>query len=202
MATPILQQGVTSRNIYFSSANWFNFYTGQEYKPGTFRLDGVKLTDKVPLFLREGTMVLTQDTENVRSTKELNNRFTLVAGFHFDAARSNSTHKYYSAAGNHISLNDYNNNAKIDLCLSQGCDYVFNMLLTSTVNTRTLALNVTYGGGPTLNEQIWIETLTLHYGGDTVTNHLAEPVEINGPIRVVIPVGDEDVRRNIRPSQQ
>lgn len=151
MATPILEQGVTSRNIYFSSVNWFNFYTGQEYKPGTYRLEGVKLTDRVPLFLREGTFVLTQNTESVRSTKDLDNRFTLVAGLHFDTQRSNATFKYYSATGNHISLSDYNNNSKIDLCLTQGCDYVFSILLTSTVNTRSLALNVTYGGGAGLN---------------------------------------------------
>lgn len=165
MAAPILDQGVTSRNVYFSSVNWFNFYTGQEYKPGTFRIDGVKLTDKVPLFLREGTFVLTQNTDTVRSTKDLDNRFTLVAGLHFDAQRSNATFRYYSASGNHISLNNYNDNTKIDLCLTQGRDYVFNLLLTSTVSTRSLALNVTYGGGSGLNELIIIDTITLHYNG-------------------------------------
>jgi alpha-glucosidase (family GH31 glycosyl hydrolase) len=29
MAAPILQQGVTSRNVYFTSAIWFDFYTGK-----------------------------------------------------------------------------------------------------------------------------------------------------------------------------
>lgn len=41
LATPILDQGVTSRNVYFSTNNWFNFYTGREYAPGTHRIDGV-----------------------------------------------------------------------------------------------------------------------------------------------------------------
>ncbi len=100
---------------------------------------------------------MTQKTDNVRTSKDLTNKFTLVVGFHYDNGRSNSTHKYYSAAGNHISLNDYNNNNKIDSCVAQGCDYVFNLLLTSTVNTRTLAVNVTYGGAPGLNELIEID---------------------------------------------
>lgn len=52
MAAPILDEGVTSRMIYFSSVNWFDLYTGKEYKPGTHRLENIKLTDKVPLFIR------------------------------------------------------------------------------------------------------------------------------------------------------
>lgn len=133
-------------------------------------------------------MILTQKTENVRSTKDLSNRFTLVAGFHFDTQRSNSTHRLYSANGNHISIENYNNDTKIDLCLSQGCDYVFNMLLTSTVNTRTLSLNVTYGGGVGLTELLIIDAVTLHYDGQTVTNQLSNPVEVRGPTRVTIPI--------------
>lgn len=189
---------MTSRNIYFSSVNWFNLYTGEEYKPGTHRLDGVKLTDKVPLFLREGTFILTQNAENVRTSQDLTNRFTLVAGFHYDAQRSNSTHKYYSTAGNHISLNDYNDDHKIDLCLTQGCDYVFNMLLTETINTRSLGLNVTYAGGNGLNEEIIIDTLTLFFDGHRVTNSLESPVEIRGVTRVVIPITEDDENRYLR----
>ena len=29
MAAPILQQGVNSRNVYFTTQNWFNLYTGE-----------------------------------------------------------------------------------------------------------------------------------------------------------------------------
>jgi hypothetical protein len=142
------------------------------------------------LFIREGTFVLTQNTDNVRSTKDLTNRFTLVAGLHYDSQRSNSTFKLYSAAGNHISLNDYNNNSKIDLCLTQGCDYVFNLLLSSSAQVRSLAMNVTYGGSAGLNEEIVIDEITLHYAGQTVTNQLVNPVIINGVTRVVIPIND------------
>jgi hypothetical protein len=71
-----------------------------------------------------------QNTDNVRSTKDLGSLYTLVAAFHYDSGRSNTTHKLYSSAGNHLSLSDYNNNQKIDQCLSQNCLYVFSLLLT------------------------------------------------------------------------
>jgi hypothetical protein len=75
-------------------------------------------------------LILTQNTDNVRSTKDLDNVYTLVAGFHYDNQISNNTHKYYSAGGNHISLQDYNDDSLIDSCLAQGCDYNFNLLLS------------------------------------------------------------------------
>lgn len=202
MAAPILQEKVTSRNVYFTSANWFNLYSGQEYRQGTSRIDNVQLTDKVPLFLREGTMILTQNTENVKSTKDLGNKFTLVAGFHYDAQRSNSTHKLYSANGQHISLSDYNIDTKIDQCLQQGCNYIFNLLLTQTPSTRTLAMNVTYAGGSGLMEQISINEITVLYDQGKVTNKLVNAVDIRGPIHVVIPINEEDWQKNIRIDQE
>lgn len=93
MAAPIVQEGVTSRNVYFTSVNWYDFHTGQLYKPATYRIDNIKLTDKVPLYLRENSVVLIQDASSVRSTKDLGNKFTLMAGFHYDQGRSNATHK-------------------------------------------------------------------------------------------------------------
>lgn len=113
-----------------------------------------------------------QNTDNVVQTKNLDNKFILVAGFHYDQQRSNATHKLYSATGSHISLDDYNNDTKIDHCVTQGCDYVFNLLLTITGGTRSLTINVSYGGGAGLNGLFTINTVTLHYDGETVTNHL------------------------------
>lgn len=91
-------------------------------------------------------MILTQNVSNVRQTKDLDNNFTLIASFRLDSSVSNSTHKYYSAFGSHISISDYNNDAKIDQCISQNCEYTFSLLLASTSNVRTLSINVTYVG--------------------------------------------------------
>lgn len=64
--------------------------------------------------------------------------------------------------------------------------------MTSTINVRTLSMNITYGGAAGLNEEIVIDTITLYYNGEKVTNHLSNPVEINGPTRIVIPISDDE----------
>ncbi len=57
-----------------------------------------------------------QDTKNVRKTSQLNNRFELYAGFKFNSKKSNETHRYYNAVGSLLSIQDYNDETKIDLC--------------------------------------------------------------------------------------
>jgi hypothetical protein len=62
------------------------------------------------------------------------------------------------------------------------------MLLTSTINTRQLALNVTYGGAPGLNETMYIDVLTLYFDGHASTTVLENSIEIKGPLKIVIPI--------------
>lgn len=52
MVTPIVEQGTTSRKVYFPPyAIWFDFYTGKQYGPGYHTITDVKLTDRVPMFI-------------------------------------------------------------------------------------------------------------------------------------------------------
>lgn len=62
MSAPILEPGTTSRKVYFPDAHWTNFQTGEKYAPGVHLISGVQLTDPVPLFIREGSIIFTQDT--------------------------------------------------------------------------------------------------------------------------------------------
>jgi alpha-glucosidase (family GH31 glycosyl hydrolase) len=34
MVTPILEKGVTSRNVYFPESNWYDLHEGKKYKKG------------------------------------------------------------------------------------------------------------------------------------------------------------------------
>ena len=129
MAAPILEEGKTSRNVYFSTRNWFNFYDGTMYKPGTARIENVQMTDPVPLFIREGEMVLTQNTDSVSSSKDLDNVFHMVMGCYFENTLSNSTHKIYVAGGNQLSIRDYNDETKLEFCILEGCQYTFGLRL-------------------------------------------------------------------------
>lgn len=100
-------------------------------------------------------MVLVQDTTQVRQTKDLSNKFRLVA--HFQYLKSNSSHHTLISNGSHISLDDYNNDSKIDRCLSQDCLYIFNLTLIYTLTTRTLNIQTNYNGDPTLKGLIIID---------------------------------------------
>lgn len=70
LVAPIVEQGATSRQVFFPAYTvWYDFYTGKQYSAGYHTITGVKLTDKVPIYILEGSMIFTQDTTNVRSTK-------------------------------------------------------------------------------------------------------------------------------------
>ena len=66
------------------------------------------MTDKLPLFQREGSVILMQNVDKVLSTRDLDNTFTLVGAFRFDSKRSDDNHKVYEATGIHVSIGDYN----------------------------------------------------------------------------------------------
>lgn len=81
---------------------------------------------------------MTQDTSLVRQTKDLGNIFQLVGGFKLDQSKSTDQIKYYRSSATILSIKDFNDDLKINQCLSQGCQYNFNFILTVTQNSRTL----------------------------------------------------------------
>lgn len=92
----------------------------------------------MPIFVREGFAMISQDTTNVFNTKQLNNRFTVLAGMRYDTRRSNSTTKVFEAVGAVLSIKDYNDDAIIDRCEREGCEYIINMIARLTGADRTL----------------------------------------------------------------
>lgn len=73
--------------------------------------------------------MLFQDTANVTSVKDLDNTFRMASALHLDTRRSNTTHKVYESVGSQISIGDYNDETKVQLCLAEGCDYIFTVVL-------------------------------------------------------------------------
>ncbi len=190
LAAPILEQNKTSRNVYFPENKWYNFHTGQTYLPGTVSLNNVSLTDKVPLFIKEGGAILTQDTQFVRQTKDLGNVFQLVAGFKLDQSKSTEQIKVYHAVGSIMSIKDYSDDSLVTRCISQGCLYTMNFILTASQNTRTLEIDTFYTGSIGLNQLVVIDKVTLYYEGTQITVSLTNPVEISGVSKIVIPIND------------
>lgn len=88
----------------------------------------------------------------------------------------------------------------IDACLSQRCEYVFNLLITELLTTRTLSLNATYTGGSGLNENMQIDILVLYYAGLTTTYQFPDPLQITGTTKIVIPIqaDQKNNKQNLR----
>jgi alpha-glucosidase len=61
LVTPIVEQGKTSRPIYLPETNWYYFHSGVKYAPGTHIISN-ELTDLVPMFIREGFVMVSQNT--------------------------------------------------------------------------------------------------------------------------------------------
>lgn len=66
-------------------------------------------------------MIFRQKTDNVTKTDHLDNYFELVAAC--KTTVENSSVLICSASGGLLSLSDYNNNADIDSCLAEGCEF-------------------------------------------------------------------------------
>lgn len=95
-----------------------------KFGPGTHLLQNISLTDLVPIFVREGFVMISQDATDVRNTQQLGNSFVCLAGMRYDTRRSNSTTKVYEAVGTVLSIKDYNDDSLVDLCIREGCEYV------------------------------------------------------------------------------
>jgi alpha-glucosidase (family GH31 glycosyl hydrolase) len=138
LAAPILVQNTTSRKVYLPESKWYNFHTGQQYLPGTYSIENVSLTEKVPLFMKEGSAILVQDTQFVRQTRDLGNIYQLVAGLKLDGSKSTDQIKYYRGSATILSIKDFNDDSLVSRCISQGCAYSLNFILTVTEATRSL----------------------------------------------------------------
>ena len=191
LAAPILDPNTTTRRVYLPEGRWYHFHTGQQFLPGTSQISNVSLIDKVPLFIKEGAGILTQDTKFVRQTKDLGNIFQLVTGMKYDDSKSTDQTKYYHSSATILSIKDYNDDSIVTRCISQGCQYTLNFILTITPNTRTLEIDSFYTGSIGLNQLIVIDKVTLYYENVQITNSLTNPVEISGVGKVVIPINDQ-----------
>ena len=166
------------------------------FSPNSVHVIPNKLTDQVPLFVREGAIVATQDVQKVRSTKDLDNSYLLSAAFHYDTRRSNTTHQYYEAIGAVLSIKDLSDNSLVDLCVRAGCDYVINAIATITPITRSIELDINYFGENHLNQEVRIWGINMAFGMEKVEIRLADPLVVTGPRRVSYPIPKEE--KNLR----
>jgi alpha-glucosidase (family GH31 glycosyl hydrolase) len=140
MSAPIVEQGQTSRTVFFPGEGWFDLHTGEEYKGGSLSKIEVELTDAVPLFVRKGYLVFLQDSTNVTKTDQLGSTFQLWAGCNL--VSSNATTWEYRAIGGLLALGDYDNSNDVDRCLAEECDYriTVTLLISKSTDSKQLTL--------------------------------------------------------------
>jgi oligosaccharide 4-alpha-D-glucosyltransferase len=97
LVSPITQAKITEKTIYFpKSNNWFDFYTGKEYKGGS--TEKVNLVyDHIPVFVRGGAFIPMADL--VQTTKDYSTK-KITLHYYMDASVKESTAKMYHDDGN------------------------------------------------------------------------------------------------------
>lgn len=83
LCTPIIVENTVDRSAYFPQTNWTDLHTGKLYSAGTNQIKNNSLSDLVPIFLKSGTLILRQNTEKVRQTKDLLNNFEITASLSY-----------------------------------------------------------------------------------------------------------------------
>ena len=92
----MVEEGKNSREVYFpQGSNWYDYHTGKFYNSGSVATIQNQPSDKVPLFLREGHIIFSQNVDDVTKSSQLNSEFILVGAFTIDERRSTETlHRY------------------------------------------------------------------------------------------------------------
>lgn len=75
LVTPILEQGKTSRSVYFPENDWYDLFSGKRYLGNSTSTINCSLTDTIPIFLSEGYNLLLQDVDKIVNTDQLSSSF-------------------------------------------------------------------------------------------------------------------------------
>lgn len=92
MVAPILKLGkIQERFVTFPKVFWFDLITGNAaFNPvydSQIRKVSSKITENVPIFIRENSIVFMQEVQGIRRAKQLDNTYTLVAAVGFNSQR-------------------------------------------------------------------------------------------------------------------
>eukprot|EP01016_Furgasonia_blochmanni_P016938 TRINITY_DN1989_c0_g1_i1.p1 TRINITY_DN1989_c0_g1~~TRINITY_DN1989_c0_g1_i1.p1 ORF type:complete len:431 (-),score=68.44 TRINITY_DN1989_c0_g1_i1:60-1352(-) len=120
MVTPILYEEQSMTSPYFPRGSWYDFYTGaviqKSSDPPTTHVVMNPLPAPPPIFIREGALVFTQNTDTVRRSSQLGTNFDIIA------AVQKGSDKLYRATGQIIGIGDYNDEVALEeKCVKGNC---------------------------------------------------------------------------------
>jgi alpha-glucosidase len=121
LSAPVLDPGVESVDVYLPADRWFDFFSGEvlhsQYDAGAIVKDyPAPLNSTIPLFLRGGFVVPTQDTANVLRSDDLDNNYTLVIGL-----KETESSEQYEAQGKILAVSDFSESSVSEKCVENNC---------------------------------------------------------------------------------
>ena len=105
-----------------------------------------------------------------------------------DEKRSTPDKDVYTAEGGLLSINNYNDESIIELCLTQGCDYeiVGVIDVDKKMNKKTLTLNVVHLGSKDGMQKLMLTDIVLYTKEKIYREKIASPIAIEGNGKKVI----------------
>ena len=139
LVSPVLDQGQTNKSIYLPKGTWIDYAKGTTYTGGqtiNYAVDAVNWSD-VPLFIKQGAIIPSQDYENYVGEKKMTNIYVDC----FPDTKA-SSFEYYDDDGNSTSYKE-GNYFKQNFTLSRNDDWT-GVEFTTTAKTGTYTPDVKY----------------------------------------------------------
>ena len=139
LVSPVLDQGQTNKSIYLPKGTWIDYAKGTTYTGGqtiNYAVDAVNWSD-VPLFIKQGAIIPSQDYENYVGEKKMTNIYVDC----FPDTKA-SSFEYYDDDGNSTSYKE-GNYFKQNFTLSRN-DHWTGVEFTTTAKTGTYTPDVKY----------------------------------------------------------
>eukprot|EP01015_Nassula_variabilis_P009121 TRINITY_DN1721_c0_g1_i17.p1 TRINITY_DN1721_c0_g1~~TRINITY_DN1721_c0_g1_i17.p1 ORF type:complete len:577 (+),score=89.71 TRINITY_DN1721_c0_g1_i17:780-2510(+) len=117
MVTPILHPGTNSTRAYFPASVWYRLYTGEAIYGPCWQDVVNELPERIHLYIKEGSIVQTQNVIGITRTWEMNQKYGLVIALH-----ENSELDKQFAQGHILAVSDHLSDEGVyDNCILSDC---------------------------------------------------------------------------------
>ena len=174
LVAAVIYEGANDVEVYFPSySKWFDFSSGEltianDHSTAIMRVPA-PLNAVLPVFIKAGSIVHTQDVSNVLNSADLNNEFKLVV------ALRQANESQYTAGGHMMGITNYEDDGSIDSCLGEN-DCLVKISAEANVNGNgVLSTLVSFDKNQekTILEEVYITEITF-YGVRTALCEVAD----------------------------
>jgi alpha-glucosidase (family GH31 glycosyl hydrolase) len=161
MVAAVVDEGATTAAVYFpAGAKWFDFHTGETVSDNAASHITVNapLNATLPTFIRDGSIVHTQNVANLLSSVDLDNKFTLVA------ALRQAANLTLVANGQLMGISNYQDDNSVNECLGNN-DCLVNVSVkaqTQDEQTYNVTVNFSKNAPNSILEEVYVNGITFY----------------------------------------